>query len=71
MKRKHNLLPSVILAMMLLTLAASCRKGCTCYAYNGDVLAYYEADLEALGYDCNELEKVNGGGLYSICDNSF
>lgn len=67
MTKKH-----LVLASLLLLLAtASCRKGCTCYAYNGDVVAYTEEEMESLGYDCHELEDINGGGLYSICDKSF
>jgi hypothetical protein len=55
----------ISLAVLLL---ASCGKTCRCYRYDGDVVEFDMAELEANDETCEGKELVNHGLTYSLCE---
>lgn len=63
----------ILFLLLLITLLSlsSCRRTCTCYTYNGNIVEFSEEELDELGLECVELESYTGGGLYSLCEKTF
>ena len=62
--------PKLLLFVLVLAVLslASCAKTCRCYTYYGNVDEFDLDQLEAEGTSCVEMENVDFGTTYSLCE---
>ena len=58
-------------SIMVLLLFASCRKTCRCYRYDGNTDEYNVDELTENHTSCSEMEELNYGLTYSLCELVF
>lgn len=58
----------LLCALLVMLLCASCRKTCRCYRYDGNTDEFDVAELDELNTSCSEMEELNYGLTYSLCE---
>lgn len=55
----------IVLAAFVFT---ACGKTCRCYRRDGNVDEFDMSELEEEGFTCSEMEYINYGLTYSLCE---
>lgn len=57
--------------LLLIACLNACQKTCRCYHYNGDIIEYDVEELQEQGLSCIDMENINLGLTYSLCERVF